>query len=193
MRASRPLPTRPAAQRSAVLLVVLALALAPALAGIWPALGRGPMLYVGEPVRSSEATSMPTAHEFDRASHLDHVAAHDGHVHGHGGDAPADRTEGRAADDSGHREDGAAAHAHERAADSQAVDGSRDGRDAHAGHAQHCALCVLVAQSWAPVVHFDAVGAGVAAAQRVAPAAPAVFEAAWVWPRAQPRGPPPIS
>jgi hypothetical protein len=67
--ASSPVPF---AQRVTLFALVVALVLAPALANIWPAFGKGEMLYVGE------TAAAPSVHA-DHANHADH-ATHEGHA-----------------------------------------------------------------------------------------------------------------
>ncbi len=62
--------SRPARTLRTLWLFVVALVLAPALASVWPALGRGPMLYTGEPaahVAHDHQAVADAAHECDEA------------------------------------------------------------------------------------------------------------------------------
>jgi hypothetical protein len=88
-----------------------------------------------------------------------------------------------------HDDRSAAAPDRAAAVDPPAADGHA-ARDAHAGHAQHCALCVLVAQAWAPQVLFDARLSEVAAPHRDRFAEPVVLRAASAWSGAHARAPP---
>ena len=91
MRAATATLRRSIGQRFASLLVALALGVAPILANVWPAFGKGEMFYVGDTASATHdghaAHDGSAAHE----GHADH-ANHQGHaaLEGHAGHQVAD-------------------------------------------------------------------------------------------------------
>ncbi len=153
----------PAARRWTLGVAVLALVCAPILANIWPALGRGQMLYVGEAAATDHAAAAvsrghgshhgASSADADAPEHAQH-----GTSHAHHGADPFAPTE-ESVDGASHTLDTRAAQA--------PGGGSADGTlatnaGAHAGHSAHCALCVLASLAWAPQVRFAAEPGGAA-------------------------------
>lgn len=147
--------------RAVALLLALALALAPPLVGLWPALGKGRMLWVGEPPAEQverERLAAQQAQHYGAGSHEGHGANHEA-AHS-SGEAPI-------------------AHA------------GHDGADeSSAHHDGHCALCVLAAVGWAPPSGLVFAIADRAVVGQLGFVLASEPRASLLWARAQARAPP---